>query len=378
MAEIIYTPPAMLQDIDDNAIHARMMEALPQDIDNTEGGFAHEFTKPAAITAAEMMVQINEAIQIAFPAWSYDLWLDQIAGTVGLRRRSPTKASGNLTVTGTAGTVIPAGFLFSTPSASGEDNIEFEAAAKVAIPSSGSASVYVRALVPGIGGNVPANSITIMVTPIPGIATITNAAAFTGGAEEEDDESLRVRVMEREMQAESAGVGCIADYKRWAQEVDGVGTVSVVPEWQGAGTGTVKVIIMDSNGDPATQDLLDAVYNHIMSPDDEDLCKAPIGATVTVATCELLPISVSATVTIAPDATAQSVSNTFKTNFAKYLTEAKQDGLVRYTRTASILSGTEGIQDYSNLTIGGGTENITIAVEKYPSVGAVDLTVVSP
>ena len=56
----------MLQDIDDNAIHARMMEALPQDIDNTEGGFAHEFTKPAAITAAEMMVQINEAIQIAF------------------------------------------------------------------------------------------------------------------------------------------------------------------------------------------------------------------------------------------------------------------------------------------------------------------------
>ena len=86
----------------------------------------------------------------------------------------------------------------------------------------------------------------------------------------------------------------------------------------------------------------------------------------------------SATVTIAPDATAQSVSNTFKTNFAKYLTEAKQDGLVRYTRTASILSGTEGIQDYSNLTIGGGPENITIAVEKYPSVGSVDLTVVSP
>ena len=77
-----------------------------------------------------------------------------------------------------------------------------------------------------------------------------------------------------------------------------------------------------------------------MSPDDEDLRKAPIGATVTVATCELLPISVSATVSIDPDATVQSVSNTFKTNFAKYLTEAKQDGLVRYTRTASILSGT--------------------------------------
>lgn len=378
MAEIIYTPPAMLQDIDDNAIHARMMEALPQDIDNTEGGFAHEFTKPAAITAAEMMVQINEAIQIAFPAWSYDLWLDQIAGTVGLRRRSPTKASGNLTVTGTAGTVIPAGFLFSTPSASGEDNIEFEATQEVTIPIGGSASVYVRALVPGIGGNVPASSITIMVTPMPGIATITNAAAFTGGAEEEDDESLRVRVMDREMQAESAGVGCIADYKRWAQEVDGVGNVSVVPEWQGAGTGTVKIIIMDSNGDPATQDLLDAVYNHIMSPDDEDLCKAPIGAIVTVVTCTLLTINIEATTTYSSETTIAAITNAFKAAVAAYIPEAKDEGVVRYTRIAGILSGIEGVQDFTGLKISSGTSNITVAADKYPAIGTVDLAVVVP
>ena len=37
-----YTPPPMLQSIDDDEIHARMLEALPSDIDKTEGGFAYD------------------------------------------------------------------------------------------------------------------------------------------------------------------------------------------------------------------------------------------------------------------------------------------------------------------------------------------------
>lgn len=47
-----YTPPPMLQSIDDDEIHARMLEALPSDIDKTEGGFAYDFTRPAALEKA--------------------------------------------------------------------------------------------------------------------------------------------------------------------------------------------------------------------------------------------------------------------------------------------------------------------------------------
>ena len=41
-----------------------------------------------------------------------------------------------------------------------------------------------------------------------------------------------------------------------AQEIDGVGSVIVVSEWEGAGTGTVKLIVMDMNGAPATHTIL--------------------------------------------------------------------------------------------------------------------------
>ena len=48
-----YVPPQILSDMDDDVIHARMLEALPDDIDKTEGGFAHDFTRPAALEKAE-------------------------------------------------------------------------------------------------------------------------------------------------------------------------------------------------------------------------------------------------------------------------------------------------------------------------------------
>ncbi|MEF9974869.1 MAG: hypothetical protein RR893_13190, partial [Clostridia bacterium] len=89
MAE--YTPPAMLSDIDDEVIHARMMANLPADIDKTKGGFAFEFTRPAAIAAANMMIDLNEAIQMFFPAYSYGIWLDQLAQSAGISRRAATR-----------------------------------------------------------------------------------------------------------------------------------------------------------------------------------------------------------------------------------------------------------------------------------------------
>ena len=70
-----YTPPMILTDVDDDIIHARMLEALPNDIDKTEGGFAHDFTRPAALEKAEMMIAVNDAVQVFFPAWSYGGYL---------------------------------------------------------------------------------------------------------------------------------------------------------------------------------------------------------------------------------------------------------------------------------------------------------------
>ena len=85
-----YTPPEILDDMDEETIRARMLENLPGDIDKTEGGFASDFTFPAAIEKADAMIVLNEIIQIFFPEWAYGEYLDMHARAAGLSRKSAT------------------------------------------------------------------------------------------------------------------------------------------------------------------------------------------------------------------------------------------------------------------------------------------------
>lgn len=368
-----YTPPALLAEMDDDVIHGRMLEAIPDDIDKTDGGFAHDFTRPAALEKAELMVAFNDAIQIFFPEWSYSGWLDKHAARVGLSRKAAQAAETTLEITGVAGTILPAGFLFATPKTAISENIEFAVVESVTISAEGTASPLVRCTETGTIGNVPANSITLMSSPIGGVAVITNPKAATGGIETESDDALRERIMERERSNESSYVGNDNDYKRWAKEVDGVGSVVVVPEWMGKGTGTVKLIVMDANGSPANNTILTAVYNHIISPDDRDSRLAPIEAILTVTTAEPISIAVSANVILEEGVELETVLAAYRTNLLAYFEEAKAENSVRYTRVCSVLSETAGVLDYTNLLLNGGTANIGITADDYPTITALEL-----
>lgn len=371
-----YTPPALISEIDDDIIHARMLENLPNDIDKTEGGFAHDFTRPAALEKAELMIAINDAIQVFFPEWSYGGYLDKLAAGAGLSRKQATAAAGILTVSGVEGTTFEAGFRFCTPSTAIAPNVEFEVTQTTSIGNDGMAKVPVSCTETGSIGNVPANSITLMSKPIGGVLKIANEKAITGGTELETDDALRQRIMERDKNNESSYVGNDSDYKRWAKEVDGVGTVIVVPEWKGTGTGTVKLIVMDVNGAPANDAILTAVYNHIISPNNRDERLAPIGAILTVTTAIPIAISISATVTLENGADIPSVTNAFKMAMLQYFEEAKAENSVRYTRVGSVLSETAGVLDYSvpTLKVNGGTDNIPITFDDYPTISSVTLT----
>lgn len=59
-----------------------------------------------------------------------------------------------------------------------------------------SIDVPVAAQVPGVGGNVLANTITVMTSPVIGIDAVTNAAAFFNGIDQESDSALKQRFAE--------------------------------------------------------------------------------------------------------------------------------------------------------------------------------------
>lgn len=368
-----YVPPQILSDMDDDVIHARMLEALPDDIDKTEGGFAHDFTRPAALEKAEMMVSINDAIQVFFPAWSYGGYLDMIAGEVGLTRRSAQAAETTLTIKGTTGTIVPAGFLFATPKSNDVASIEFAVVESVTLDADGEASALVRCTETGMIGNVPANSITLMSSPMNGISSATNPSAASGGTEAESDDSLRARIEERDKSSDGSFIGNDADYRRWAQEVDGVGSVVVIPESEGKGSGTVKLIVMDSNGAPANSTVRQAVYDHIISPDDRQQRLAPIGAILIVSTAEPISVAISADVMIEDDTTIEEVTAAYKAALLAYFEEAKAESCIRWTRIGSVLSETPGVIDYSNLLLNGAEDNIAITVDDYPTITTLEL-----
>ena len=104
-------------------------------------------------------------------------------------RSESEKSSGEVTFTGTAGTVIPSSFRVSTQSA---DNIYYTLA-NVTIGDDGTGTVSVESVDSGESTKVDADTVTKIVNPLSGVSSVTNEDVISGGSDEESDASLRER-----------------------------------------------------------------------------------------------------------------------------------------------------------------------------------------
>lgn len=256
------TLPDYLTDQTEETIRQRMLDSLPSDLDKSEGSYIWDALSPAAIELALAVIWAQEVLRRGFASTTFGAYLDLRCEEHGITRRPAVKATGQVAFTGTPGTVIPAGTQVSTASSETTPAIFFATTAEATIGDSGTATVNIEAVEAGSSGNVAAGTITMLAQPVPGVTSVTNAAATTGGLDEEDDASLLARYLQR-VQSPSAG-GNKADYISWAMEVPGVGGVSVIPVRDGPGT--VSIAIIDTNKTPASQALVDSVQNYIAPP----------------------------------------------------------------------------------------------------------------
>lgn len=365
--------------INETSIHERMLVFLAErGIDVTEGGFAWDMTRPAAQELTQAYVLLAETIQIMFPAWAYSGWLDLHGMAGGIYRKDAVASAGSVTVTGVPNMTIPKGFLLATAASGDAPSIQFQTTeeATLADPNetgTGTATIPVACSAAGTNGNVGAGSVTLMVSPLIGVSGVVNASAITGGTDEESDDDYRERIMANDLETGESYVGSVSDFKRWAKSVDGVGGVVVIPTWNGAGT--VKLVVVDENNDPANATMLTNVYNHIMSPDDADERLSPIGCVLTVIAPTTYEVDVSVTVSFdAGVTTLEAVTAAFTAALSTYFNEAADENVVRYTRIGSLLSQIDGVTDYSDLTINNGTSNIVLTSEQYPKAGTIGVT----
>lgn len=380
MAEIPeFEVPSFLDDQGTNKIHTDMLNSLPDTWDKSEGGFVWDLTRPVALEKAKF-VQFNliELMKNIFPMWAYGEILDYHAFTRNINRKSAVSATVELKITGTPGTEIKAGYEVATESENNTASIKFKTLEDTVIPAAeegetkGVAVVMASAVNAGKSGNVAAGTIKLQVTPLKGVSKVINDVAATGGADQEDNESLRQRIVDYDRSLGVSFVGSDSDYKRWAEEVPGVGSATIIPAQDD--TGLVTIVLVDPDGKPATEGLCAEVYNYIMREDDRQQRQAPINAQLSVRPPETKSITIEATIKIEAEYSLDGVKASFMKRLIEYLMRCPEDGEVRYHEIGKLLL-TDGIIDYSGLKVIGtgpngkptsGTENIPLKTGVLP------------
>jgi uncharacterized phage protein gp47/JayE len=370
-----FMPPDFLQGQDEDTIYQRMKARAPADIDTSEGSFFWDVVRPVAGEKAEMMgFTLIEAIKLIYPQYAYGTWLDLHAEIRGLSRRAATKANGYVHVTGTPGTVIPAGFIFATPASDYASSAEFATKAEAVLNENGEADIEVEAVEAGPNSNATAGSVTVIFQSLQGVSGVTNPEAITGGTSEESDDNLRDRILEYDRTQGTSFIGNLTDYVRWAKEVDGVGTV--IPVEPTADDGVITLIISDMEGNAATEELCVNVYNHIMSPDNPMNRLAPINAYLSVVPPEAVTIDITANIKATTDINV--ITDNFEQLLKSYYPTAITEGEVKYAKIGKLLLDTAGVADYdgSTLLVNGGKVNIPLSKAQSPVTGSVVLTAI--
>ena len=230
----------------------------------------------------------------------------------------------------------------------------------------GTTEVPVKCMQTGTAGNVIAGTVIFKLSQLSGVTAVTNPEAITGGTEEEDDDSLRARIVSLDQSQSVSYVGSVADYKRWSLEVPGVGGVTVIPAQDDSGL--VTLVITDSNGDPANEEICQNVYDYIMSTADPELRLTAPNVKLNVIPPTITELSVSVTVEVGTGSSLEAIKSAFIEAVQAYLDTARSDGEVRYTQIGKILAGISGVYDYDALTLNGGTTNISITNTQLPQV----------
>lgn len=347
-------------------VEEKMLNNMSGDYSKTVGSFAYDLTKTYAIESAENRELIKDLYyKLDVNYISGDELTKYVLQRKGTVRKSASKASGEVTVTGTGDIVI--GDLFET-----EAGTQFVSTEDITIVDSG--IVNVEAVEAGLNGDVSANTIIYIPVTIQGITEVTNENSTNGGYDEETDISL----IERYLLAlqKPATSGNRYHYMEWAREIIGVGDTKVISLWNG--DNTVKVIIIDDEKLAASTELIAEVQEYIDPKGTDNSTwgagygEAPIGAYCTVVSATKLDININATITLKDGYELTTVTGAIELAIKNYLKSiAFKKDYVSYALVSSWMINVDGVEDWTSFTMNGDIQNVQIGDEEVAQLGTV-------
>ncbi len=359
------------------SILAYMLSQIPDDYDKRDVSPIPTAISPAAYVFEGFFISLNMVQRQAFFQTATGESLDLLAPLASVSRKQATAAIRK----GEFDTAIPIGTRFST--INGSDSINF-----VVISALGAGHAYrLQAETPGSIGNVYSGPI-LPIDTIQGLSSARLSNILTPGDDTETDEELRARILAA-LNSRAFG-GNVAQYVEEIEKLDGVGAVQVYPTWKGGGT--VLCSVLGADWLPASADLVRTIQDAIdpIPNSGKGLGLAPIGAKVTISAPERFEILVSASVTLLPSYSMETVQSTVTAALEAYLLNIRkgwavnisQTGLsysasVYLARVSAAIITAEGVVNVTDVQLNGQTADLLLsqtgALQQIPVIGTVSL-----
>lgn len=331
-----------------------MLNFIPDNIDKREGSVTYNSIAPAAYELAKFYAYLEDTIDYRFIDTATEENLDKCARDFNEFRKPATKSIRKITTNIT----VPISSRWAI------EDVIFNVTKEISANSyEAECEQY------GIVGNLYSGAM-VSIENLQAAAVLEDVLIY--GEELESDESLRKRLKDKI--SNSSKDGNIAQYQQWASEYSGIGKAKIFPLWNGGNT--VKISITSASNTPASESLIEA-FQQYMDPNSSGLGegKAPLGAKVTVTTGTPKVINIAAEIVLeegysdAAEASAKIVEY--------FRTITYRQSYVSYFYVGNILVGLDSIYDIRNLTLNGLTADIALGAEEIPTLGSLNLTVVS-
>ncbi|MBU1229563.1 MAG: baseplate J/gp47 family protein [Proteobacteria bacterium] len=288
-----------------------------------------------------------------FPDTAEAEYLERHARIWGIARKAAVAATGQVSIPGTNGAVLPAGAQLQRV-----DGALF-AVLEEATVAGGAALASVTAVEPGQAGDTPAGVSLTLTAPVTAMQSVglVQAPGLSGGVNLEADEALRTRLLARIQAPPHGGAG--QDYEAWALEVPGVTRAWVYPRHMGAGTVGVAIVADDDPDSPIPDaELVEAAQAHI------DAAR-PVTAEVFVFAPTALSVPVSVTLSPNTTATRAAVTAELRDLFAREAAPGQVIYLSHLREAISISSGE------TNHVLTAPTADITPGALEFPVLGTI-------
>jgi uncharacterized phage protein gp47/JayE len=378
---------------------ANAKQSLGSDLNDDELAVIRTFYDPVATLLADIQSDISAVLDSAQLDHAEGMALDLLVVLIGISRKPAYASVGEATFSrGSAASVdytIPRNTIIQTDAT---DPVRFETTEKAVLLAGNTSvsNVPIKAVEPGLRGNVGADTLTVMTDAPAGIENATNPSQTDGGENEEADDDLRERAKSelssgmratavgvRNQLLKAEGVRSVSLFINDTDATDGAGRPPQHTEYvvEGGTDAVVGQTLFDSKaaGDGTIGGVLGTIVNY-----DAEIGNGQTHP-VEFTRANEIPIYVDMDLSVTNE---YGGDEKVRDKIVRYIggiisSGDEEDGTLRtgddvvYTKVLAAIMSIDGVADATSLTIGNsasptGTSNIAIAASEMATADATD------